>query len=82
MTQNRHAMNAITCGGKETSNFQAAYAFVALISFVLGTVFSIIDGMLLWAILFFALGIIIVLMKIVWNVAIFAENAIRKLRED
>ena len=68
--------------GKKMSAFQAAYAFVALISFVLGIVFSIIDGMLLWAVLFFALGIIIVLMKIAWDIAGFADNVVRKLSDD
>ena len=61
------------------SAFQAGYAFVALFSFVLGIGFSFIDGMLLWAILFFALGILIVLMKIMWNIAGFADNVVRKL---
>ena len=37
------------------SAFQAGYAFVTLLSLVLGIVFSLIDGMLLWAIAFFVL---------------------------
>jgi len=61
------------------SAFQAVYALVALFSFVLGIGFAFIDGMLLWAILFFALGILIVLMKIIWNIAGFADNVVRKL---
>ena len=65
------------------SNFQAGYTLVTLISFVFGIGFSFIDGMLLWAILFFALGILIVLMKIMWDLAGFADNVVRKLgRED
>jgi len=64
------------------SAFQAVYTLVALFSFALGIGFSFIDGMLLWAVLFFALGILIILMKIMWNIARFAENVTRKLGED
>jgi len=58
------------------SNFQAAYTLVALFSFVFGIGFSLIDGMLLWGILFFTIGILIVIMKIMWNIAGFADNGI------
>ena len=61
------------------SNFQAVYAFVGLVSFVLGIVFAFIDGMLLWSILFFSIAIILVLMKVAWNIAGFADKIIRKL---
>ena len=64
------------------SNFQAAYSLVALFSFVLRIVFGFIDGMLLWAIMFFTIGILIVLMKIMWNIAGFADNVVRKLGDD
>jgi len=61
------------------SNFQAAYTLAALASLALGIGFSFIDGMLLWAVLFFSFGILIVLMKIAWNIAGFADNVVRKL---
>jgi len=64
------------------STFQAVYALVALFSFVLGIGFSFIDGMLLWEVLFFALGILIVLMKIMWSIAGWADNVVRKLGND
>ena len=64
------------------SNFQAGYAFVAFFSFVLGIGFSLIDGMLLWAILFFTLGIILVLMRMMWNIAGWADRVVRKLGDD
>jgi len=64
------------------SAFQAAYALVALILFVLGIGFSLIDGMLLWAIVFFALGIILVLMKIMSGIAGWAERVTRKLGDE
>ena len=64
------------------STFQAVYSLVALFSFVFGIGFSFIDGMLLWAILFFTLGILIVLMKIMSNIAGWAENITRKLGEE
>jgi len=35
------------------SNFEAVYAFVGIISFVLGIAFFFIDGMLLWCIVFY-----------------------------
>ena len=61
------------------SNFQAAYAFVEMISFVLGIAFFFIDGMLLWSIGFFVLAIMLVLCRIIWNNAVWAENVTRKL---
>jgi len=64
------------------SAFDVAYTLVAMISFVLGIGFSIIDGMLLWAIMFFALGILIVLMRIMWGIAGWAENVTRKLGDE
>ncbi len=64
------------------SNFQATYSLVALFSFVLGIVFAFIDGMLLWVILFFTIGILIVIMKIMWNIAGFADNVIRKIGDN
>jgi len=60
------------------SAFQAGYTLVALSSFVLGIGFSFVDGMLLWAILFFTLGILIVLMKIMWNIAGWADIQTKK----
>jgi len=57
-------------GGKEMSNFQAAYGFVGIISFVLGIIFFLIDGMLLWSILFIVLAIMLVLFRMIWNNAV------------
>jgi hypothetical protein len=64
------------------SYFQVGYTFVALFSFVSGIAFSFVDGMLLWAILCFTIGIFIVLMKIMWNIAGWAVNVTRKLGID
>jgi len=64
------------------SNFQAAYALATLISFVLGISFSFIDGMLLWSILFIVLAVMLVLIRIIWNNAVWAENVTRKWGED
>ena len=82
MTQSGNATTVITDGGNEMSNFQAAYAFTVIISFVLGMAFFFIDGMLLWSILFFVIVMILVLLKITWNIAGWAENVTRKLGED
>jgi len=75
-------MNVIIHGEKEMSDFQAAYGFVAIMSFVLGIVFFWIDGMLLWSILFFVLAIMLVLTRLIWNLAGWADNVSRKLGED
>ena len=41
------------------SNFQAGYALVTIFSSILGIIFTIIDGMLLWAIGFFSFNALI-----------------------
>ena len=64
------------------TNFQAAYGFVGIISFVLGVIFFWIDGMLLWSILFIVLAIMLVLFRMIWNVAGWADNVTRKLGDD
>ena len=64
------------------SAFQAGYAFVTLLSLVLGIVFSLIDGMLLWAIAFFVLFLLLAILKITWGIAGWAEKVTRKLGED
>ena len=64
------------------SNFQVGYALVGIFSSILGIIFIIIDGMLLWAIGFFSLTIILVLIRIIWNNAVWADNILRKLGDD
>ena len=64
------------------SNFQAAYALVALLSFVFGIVFFFIDGMLLYSIGFFVLVMMLVLTRIIWNNAVWFDNVVRKLGEN
>ena len=64
------------------SAFQATYTIVAFISFVLGIVFAFIDGMLIWSVLFFALAMMLILIKIIWNNAVWAEKVTRKWGED
>ena len=63
------------------SAFEVAYTLVAMISFVLGIGFSIIDGMLLWGIVFFSIAILLILMKTILNIAGWVENVTRKLGE-
>ena len=64
------------------SAFQAAYAFVTLLSFVLGIVFLFVDGMLLWSIGFFVLSIMLVMIKVTWDIAGWAERVTRKMGEE
>ena len=64
------------------SNFQAIFAFVAVISMILGVVFIFVDGMLLHSIAFLVIGMMIILTKIMWGIAGWADNVTRKLGED
>lgn len=64
------------------SAFHAGYAFVAIISFLLGIVLAIIDGMLFWSIGFISLSILLVLFKMIWNISGWAERVTRKIGED
>jgi len=64
------------------SNFQAAYALVTLLSLVLGVGLAVIDGMLLYAIGFFVLFLFLVILKVTWGIAGWAENVTRKLGDD
>ena len=75
-------MSVITGGGKEMSDFQAAYGLVGIISFLLAVVLFFIDGMLLWSVLFFSIVVILVLMRIMWNIAGWAENVTRKMGDE
>ena len=60
-------------------NFQAGYALFGLFSFVLGIIFFFIDGMFLWSIGFFVIAILLVLMKVMWGIAGWADNVTRNL---
>ncbi len=51
------------------SNFQTVFAFVSIISMILGVIFIFVDGMLLHSIAFFVIGIMIILTKIMWGIA-------------
>ncbi len=64
---------------KEMTN--VVYAIVTFFGIFLGIVFFFVDGALLWSIGFFSLAIILVLIKIMWNIAGWAENVTRKLGE-
>ena len=62
--------------------YPIGYALVTIFSSVLGIIFIIIDGMLLWAIGFFVLAIMLVLIRIMWENAVWLENVIRKLEDE
>ena len=61
---------------------QGVYALATLVGIVLGIVFFFIDGMLLWSIVFFSLGVILVLLKTMWGIAGWADNVTRNLGDD
>ena len=61
---------------------QGVYGFVTFLGIFLGIVFFFIDGMLLWSILFFSIGIILIILKVMWGISGWAENVTRKLGED
>jgi hypothetical protein len=64
------------------SAFQTVFAFFAVISMILGVIFIFIDGMLLHSIAFFVIGMMIILTKIIWEIAGWADNVTRKMGED
>ena len=64
------------------SSFQAGYSFIALLCFVLGIVFFFIDGALLWSMGFFILFMVLVLLKVTWGIAGWAERVTRKMGEE
>jgi len=64
------------------SNAQTIYSLVGLFSTIFGIIFIFIDGMLLWSIGFFVLAIMLVLTRIIWNNAVWAEKVTRKWGED
>ena len=68
--------------GEKMSSLQAAYAFSGILFFLLGTIFFFIDEMLLWSVGFFVMAILLVLIKVMWNIAGWAENVTRKLGDD
>ena len=63
------------------SNADSIYVFVGICSFFLGIIFFFIDGMLIWSIGFFSLGIILVLCRMIWNISGWADNVVRKWGE-
>ncbi len=61
---------------------KAFYALAGIFSFFIGIILFFIDGMLFWSIGFFSLGIILVLFRMIWNIAGWAENATRRFGDD
>ncbi len=64
------------------STFQTVFVFVAVISMILGVIFIFVDGMLLHSIAFFVIGMMIILTKMMWGVAGWADNATRRIGGD
>ncbi len=64
------------------SNFQTFFAFVAVISMILGVIFIFVDGMLLHSIAFFVIGMMIILTKMMWGIAGWADNATQRIGGD
>jgi hypothetical protein len=60
----------------------ASYGLVAFFGIFLGIILFFVDGMLLWSIAFFSLGLILILLKLMWGFAGWADNVTRKLGED
>ena len=61
---------------------QGVYALVSFLGIIFGIIFFFIDGMILWAIVFFSLGIFMILLKVMWGVAGWADNVTRKIGDD
>ena len=61
---------------------QVVYAFVVFIGISLGIVLFFIDGMLLWAIGFFVLGIFLIILMIMWDFSGWADKVVRRMGGD
>jgi len=57
---------------------QGVYAIATFFGIFLGIIFFFIDGMLLWSIGFFSLGLVLILLKIMWDISGWADNVVRK----
>jgi hypothetical protein len=61
---------------------QTFFAFVSVMSMILGVIFIFVDGMLLYSIAFLGFGFFLMLMKAMWGVSIWADNVTRRLGEE
>jgi len=61
------------------SNFQTVFAFIAVVSMILGVIFIFIDGMLLHAIAFFVIGMMIILIKVMWGISVWVDDTTRRM---
>ena len=61
------------------SSLQAGYAFVALLSLILGIVLFFIDGMFLWSLGFLILFMILAVLKVTWGISGWAERVTRNM---
>ena len=61
---------------------QGVYALVTFFGIFLGILFFFIDGMILWSIAFFVLGIFLIMLKIIWNISGWVDNVVRKMGDD
>jgi len=64
------------------STFQSFFAVIAVISMILGVIFIFVDGMLLHSIVFFVIGMMIMLTKIIWGIAGWTDNVTRRIGGD
>jgi len=60
------------------SNLDAVYSLFIIVSFLLGILFGMMDGTLLWSIGFFALGMMFVLFRMIWSISGWADRQTRK----
>jgi len=58
---------------------QGVYALVTILGIFLGIILFFIDGMLLWSILFFSLGLILIIFKAMWGISGWVDNVFRKM---
>ncbi|MBT4327709.1 MAG: hypothetical protein HOD60_12535 [Candidatus Nitrosopelagicus sp.] len=63
-------------------SIQTFFAFVAVISMILGVIFIFIDGMLLYSIVFLGLGFFLMLMKVMWGISVWTDSVTRKMGKD
>ena len=58
------------------------YSVIIFLEIFLGLIFFFIGGMLLWSILFFVLAIVLIDVKITWEIGGWADKVTRKLGDE
>ena len=61
---------------------QGIYALFAFFGIFLGIFLLFIDGMILWSVVFFSFGLLLIIFKIMWGISVWADSVFRKMGDD